>query len=349
MLDYKCYPESNILHTLFSEVEVYLNETKISPSASNYSYRAFFENLLSHSTDEKKSRLVCDGFYTENDRSAVIIKYSKMKKKTLECYGRLHADIFHQPRLLLSGCDLKLRLLRNTPGFCIKKDSSITDGDKLTPSIEDIYMNIRRVKLTPHQHMEIERTLNNSAAKYPITRVDVKLFTVNSGVSSLFLNNIVNGKLPTRILYGLTRHTSYNGKHEESGFIFSHHNLKSTGVYINGTQYNQNLEADYNDISEEQSLHIRPYHSLFSELSNSGDLIDVTYNDFKSHYCIYAFDLTQDRCVSPVDHVNPSRQGELSIHLEFSRPISDNLTLITYLEYSSLIQLDKARQAYTDF
>ena len=53
--DYKCYPESNILHTLFSEVEVYLNETKISPSASNYSYRAFFENLLSHSADEKKS------------------------------------------------------------------------------------------------------------------------------------------------------------------------------------------------------------------------------------------------------------------------------------------------------
>ena len=61
---YKCYPETNILHTMFSGVEAYLNETKISAAAStDYAYRAFIENVLSCSGEEKTSRLICEGFF----------------------------------------------------------------------------------------------------------------------------------------------------------------------------------------------------------------------------------------------------------------------------------------------
>ena len=95
-----------------------------------------------------------------------------------------------------------------------------------------------------------------------------------------------------------------------------------------------------------KSFHTRAYHSLFSELN---DNIDITYEDFKNTYCFYAFDLSQDRCLNLNDHINPSKQGELGIHLEFSKPISENLTLIIYLEFNNTIQIDKTRQIFIDY
>ena len=334
---------------MFNEIDVYLNYTKITQSSSNYAYRAYFENLLSFSNEEKESKLKLEGFYAEKQRNSILTKYAKLKRKNFEGYGRIHLDFFHQPRLLLSGCDIRVKIFRSNPEFCIKKDTSITDDLKLLPSIEEIYLNVRRVKLTPHQHLEIERTLVNSAAKYPVTRVEIKSYTVALGVTSVLLNNVVGGKLPNRLIYGLTKHSAYNGRHVEKGFCFQHNSLKSTGVYINGSLYNQSVDTNYSESENTQSLHARAYQTLFTELSDAGELVGITYEEYKDNYCLYAFDLSPDRCVSSIDHSNPVRQGELSINLEFSQSIPENLTLIVYLEHTGLIQVDKTRQVYTDY
>ena len=197
--------------------------------------------------------------------------------------------------------------------------------------------------------MEIEKALIHSAAKYPVTRVEVKSFTINSGLSSVMLSNIVNGRIPYRIIYGLTTHESFNGDYKKSGYIFNHHNLKSTGIYINGSLFKQPLEMRYSDDDEVISEHIVAYNSLFCDTAESGEIIDINYNDYKDFYCLYAYDLTQDRCTNLIDHLNPSHQGELAIKLDFGRPVTQNLTIITYLEFPGLIQLDKARQVFTDF
>lgn len=344
------YPENNALHTLFNDVEIFINETKVSSSTGHYPYRAFFENLLSYSAEEKKSKLKCEGFYSEIERNDVMTKYSKFNKKIFEGYGRIHADFFNQPRLLLSGCDLKVRLFRNNNAFFIKSAAAAKSiEEKFYVSVEEIYLNVRRVKLTSHQHMQIERQLQNSAAKYPIVRVDVKSYTIGAGVKSKMLNNVVNGKLPCRILYGLVPHDWYNGSHLHSGLVFNHHNIKSTGVFINGTSFTNSIDSSYSDVDGTPSLHTRGYHSLFSELSDSANAVDITYEEFRKWYNIYVYDLSQDRCPDGIDHINPVIQGELGINLEFEKPTEKNLTLIVYTEFPGLIQLDKARQAYTDY
>ena len=77
-------------------------------------------------------------------------------------------------------------------------------------------MNIRRVKLTAHQQLSIEKMLNTTVATYPISRIEVKSFTLTKDISSKMISNIVGGKLPYRIIYGLTKHSSYNGLYKES-------------------------------------------------------------------------------------------------------------------------------------
>ena len=347
--DYKCYPETNTLHSMFSDCEVFIQDQKITTGAANYSYRSYIENMLSYSANDKQSKLVCEGFYSENKRNEIKTHYSKLKSKVFEGMGRLHIDICHQPRLILSGCDVKIKLFRNNAEFVIKKDTSITDNDKLIPYIEEIFLHVRRVKLTPHQQIYIEKNLNNTSAKYPISRVEVKTFTISAGLSSLMLSNVVNGKLPNRIIYGLVEHNAYIGIHNKPGFIFNHHNVKSTAVYVNGTLFTHPIESSFSDNDTQKSLNVRAYHSLFNELSEASDMVDLTINEFKDHCCLYAVDLTQDRCVSLNEHLNPSQQGELSLNFEFANAVTQTLTLVVYLEFSGLIQLDKARQIYTDF
>ena len=154
-------------------------------------------------------------------------------------------------------------------------------------SIKEIYMNIRRVKLSAHQQISIEKSLNTSVANYPISRVEVKSFTLTKDISSRMISNIVGGKLPYRIIYGLIKHSSYNALYNESGYHFNHFNLKSTTVYINGTPYSHNINVQYADDDTENSFHTRAYHSLFTELNEN---LDINYKDFKDKCCFYAFE-----------------------------------------------------------
>lgn len=353
--NYELYFENNILHTMFSDIEIFLNDTKISIGGGNYAYRAFFENLLSFSSEEKLSKLIAEGFYPASQKNNIIKKFKAYKSKTIEVYGKLHLDLFFQPRLILSGCDIRLKLHKQSIPFCIKSAAtnseviSNIDVSKLYIDFEEIYLDVRKVKLTPHVYLDIEKHLNHSPAKYPISRADLKSFTLNEGISSQMINHVAVGKLPTRILFGLVPHSSYNGDIFTSGLEFYHHNLKSASVYLNGSLFAYPIICDFSDVIDTRSLHLKAYKSIFSELSGDSDICDISYDDYKKYYCIYAFDLSQDRCVNAFEHVNPVQNGDLSISLEFKKPIEKNLTLITYAEFPGIVQLDKTRTAFTDF
>lgn len=54
------------LHTLFSQVDVSLNDTLISPSENTYPYRAYIEATLNYGRDAKISQLTAGLFYWDS-------------------------------------------------------------------------------------------------------------------------------------------------------------------------------------------------------------------------------------------------------------------------------------------
>ena len=54
------------LHTLFSQVDVSLSDTLISPSENTYPYRAYIEAALNYDRDAKKSQLTAGLFYRDS-------------------------------------------------------------------------------------------------------------------------------------------------------------------------------------------------------------------------------------------------------------------------------------------
>ena len=58
-------PANLFLHSLFSQVDISLNGTLITPSTNTYPYRAMLETLLSYGEDSKKSQLTSALFYKD--------------------------------------------------------------------------------------------------------------------------------------------------------------------------------------------------------------------------------------------------------------------------------------------
>ena len=58
-------PVKLFLHSLFSQVDVSLNERLISPSTNTYPYRAMIETLLNYGEDAKSSQLTMSLFYKD--------------------------------------------------------------------------------------------------------------------------------------------------------------------------------------------------------------------------------------------------------------------------------------------
>ena len=59
-------PANYFLHSLFDQVDVYLNNTLVSQSTKNYGYRAMLEALLHYGVDAKESMLTAAMFHKDD-------------------------------------------------------------------------------------------------------------------------------------------------------------------------------------------------------------------------------------------------------------------------------------------
>ncbi|PVD35060.1 hypothetical protein C0Q70_06341 [Pomacea canaliculata] len=116
------------LHSLFSQVDISLNDTLITSSDNTYPYRAYLEATLNFGSEAKKGHMTAALYYrdsanhlddTQGDANAglKIRRDMTAKSKEIDMMGRLHADIMHQERYMLPGVDVKIRLIPSKAAF----------------------------------------------------------------------------------------------------------------------------------------------------------------------------------------------------------------------------------------
>ena len=74
-------PVNNLLHSLFSQCDVTLNDVLISNSENTYAYRAYMETLLSYRKGTKNVQLTSALYYEDTRRQEA--------KKMLDCLSQL--------------------------------------------------------------------------------------------------------------------------------------------------------------------------------------------------------------------------------------------------------------------
>ena len=128
---------NNLGHSLWEQIVLTINDTKVMESSNNYAYKAMLETLLSYDDADEKSvlRLSCfkkdhgnitAEFPTATHANKGLVERSKYfeggKKVTLITRPRI--DLCQQPRYIPDQCKMLLKLMPNKSSFVLMSDKN---------------------------------------------------------------------------------------------------------------------------------------------------------------------------------------------------------------------------------
>ena len=117
----------------------------------------------------------------DTDSNSGFVDHREWLHNSKDCvlFGRPHLDLCFQDRLILNGVDMKIRSVRSEDAF------SLIGAGKIV--ITDAALLVRKVKLNPAlAHI---KALERGTAKYPIQRVETKVFSIPQGNMSVTQEN----------------------------------------------------------------------------------------------------------------------------------------------------------------
>ena len=354
-------PTNLFLHSLFSQVDVSLNERLITSSTPTYPYRAMIETLLSYGQDAKDSQLqsalyfkdtagnmdVVDPTTADDENANVGLKNRyqlTQRSRVVDMVGRLHSDIFFQNKYLLNGVDMKVKLIRSKNEFCLVSSSEEPD---YKVKILEAKLFVRRMKVSPSIQLGHTTALEKGNAKYPIRRVMCKMMSVPAGNITLTQDHVILGTLPNRIVIGCVDNTAFSGSFATNPFNFQHYNVSSVALHVDGEQIPSTpLKPVFQGAS---ANYIRAYQTLFSGTNkmNEDQGTDISRSDYGNGYTLYAFDLTPDLACG--GHFNLQKQGNLRLEMNFRQPLAQTINVIVYAEFENIIEVDKSRNIVFDY
>ena len=269
-------PVNNFLHSLFRQVDVYLNGKQVTPAMGTYAYRSYIETLLNYDVSAKESQFSSALYYKdtagEMDSNGSLPATKILNYKTaagsgssidasVKYYvtgtgnqgfakrhkfitngnqfvlsGPIFSDIFMTDRLLLNMMDLKVVLNRSTDGFCLMDKNA--DGALIEPRVHftDVVLKIRKVKVDQAVSDGVERMLKQTPALYPIRRVECKILTIPEQLPNIRQDNIFSGIIPKSFVFGLVHVDAYNGTYGTNPYNFAHFGVTNVSLTANGQE-----------------------------------------------------------------------------------------------------------------
>lgn len=349
----KVGPVNNWMHSLFSQLDVYLNQKLISPPNNTYAYRAYIETLLNYGRDAKRTHLTCGFWYDDTahhmdtcdkENEGFDTRWQLSKGKEVEMMGHLHGDIFNQEKFLINGVEMRIKLVRTKETFnlmCSDVDS------KFKVNITNASLLVRKARINPSVLLAHQKVLSSTTAKYPITRAEVKVLTIPTGVQGKALDNIFLGQIPKRCVIGFVNNTAFNGSLNTNPFNFAHHNINLFSLYVDGQQ----IPACTLQPSFDTDMITSAYNTLFSgtgiHFMNEGNYI--TKYDYTGGFCLMAFDLTPDLCANSQSHWNLIKHGSVRMEVRFDKALTATVNCIVYAEFDNVIEINKNRDISIDY
>src|SRR5574343_27959 len=256
---------NNILHSLFEQVQVYLNNVNVENSNRSYNYRAYVENLLCYSKEAKQTILNRDGwskdtagafdnfdidtttdvpldFTAATATAAASLSLKKSNKgwnerrnqltsnQGFQMAGRLHCDIFNTNKYLLNNVDLRIVLIKASESFVLLGDKEKCKDYRIR--IDNCFLKIRRVAISPSVMLAHALALEKTTAKYPIKRVITKFVSLPAKVNRYEITAIHTGIMPTRLVCWFVRNEAHSGAYEFNPYNFENIGISEIGLKI---------------------------------------------------------------------------------------------------------------------
>ena len=117
--------------------------------------------------------------------------------------------------------------------FCLMASEDDVDYRvKLT----EAYLKIRKVKESPSISIAHELALKKGPAIYPVRRVECKTFIIARGNPSLRKDNLYNGLVPKRFVFGMVDSAAFNGDYKQNPYNFKTFTTSFLAISVNGEE-----------------------------------------------------------------------------------------------------------------
>lgn len=336
---------NNMLSSLIKSVNVFINNVLVS-SCPLYSYKAYIDTILNYGNDALQSQLTLSGFFKDDgdkyDDVTDTNSGSKYRRELLnnsaiiKLFSKLDVDVFSTPRLLLNGLDLKIVLNLNDEEFYFME----TGKSKIVIHKAAVY--VRHCQINHNILLEHHKLLNSQKALYPFSRTNIKTFTIPPGIQSIQIDNIVNGILPSSLIFGFVQNEAFHGSKKLSPFNFQTFNLESFTLYKNGIPISGHPLIL---TSGDPTRFFQSYRSLFlntqSLYKDTSTIID--YPTFLGGSYLLPINLSPTLELSGSLCSSLLKQGGIKVDLKYRTVTDKTITMIVYTETPSMFTIDRFR------
>lgn len=348
------FPVNGTLFSLFRDVEVYLNNQKISQNTSLYPYRCYFENMLNYNEEVQDRWLkmamfdtesagfdtldkIIDDDNTDYENISAQTRFQRTRfSKPFELVGRIHHELFQQPKLLINRSELRIRFERHDPRFFLMAKDNTKQFDIV---IDKAVFYVCKKEISASVQAQHQKLLLHKTLKYPMVNVQMRSFTLGPNRNDLSEQNIYSGQLPRRVIIGFIDSERIENNFDKNPYVFSHHDLGKICLKTNGTPVTyQEIEMDFtnNNFYEGYTAFLKGCNRLFDDSTNV-----VTPEMFANNFCIHIFNLSSDAEDTTNDII---REGKLSLEAITKTSITKPVTIIIYMEFESVMEIDNNRR-----
>ena len=334
---------NQLLHSLFSQVDVYLNQTLVTESTNTYAYKAYIDTLVKTTAIQKDHSLEASLYYADKagkmdsvdilQNIGLLERHNRTKDRAkVEMVGRLNVDCFQTPYLLMPGVDIRVRLNKHLPSFYIF--TALANSNTLFV-IDDATLLVDKVHVNPTVLSTHSRMLERQKATYPFERTSMKTYTIAKDTQNVTLENRVVSQVPTTVLVGMVKGKAFAGHLASNPFNFQHFNVRSASLVLDGIDVpGEPFQLDFT--TKKTATAFQALTDMVTQhygISDAG----IDFDMFNGGYTLLAFDLKQKKTQGSC----AVKQGNLRLNLDFNSAVSESVTLLIYGTFHDQLEIDQ--------
>ena len=277
---------NNIVHSIFSNVEVYINNQQIYNSNGLYAHKSYMSTKVKAAKSEYKGVLHCEDYDYELDPEDIdnplpdpfFTRRRKLISRPdgFNLYGKLGIDFFSTSQLLYPNMKTRLRLIRARPNFYM-----ISNNPNVSLGIVDCSLYTRCIALKDDYHKKRMDMLAYVPVEYNYLETLAKTFIIPARQNQFIQKNILNNAPFRRVAIAMNKNSAFIGSFTENPFWYQKFDLRQFRRLRGGQPI-----ADF-DTADNCCLYV----TTMKAMNFQDDIPSIPIDDFKDHY-VLVFDLT---------------------------------------------------------
>ena len=328
---------NNILQSIFSNVEVYINNQQIYNSNGLYAHKFYISNNFKGAFSEYKEFCTARGTTMKNflmklwKRFCLNLFFTRRMKMLSRpdgfmLYGKLGVEVFSTSELLYPNMEIRLRLIRARPNFYM-----ISDNPNVSLQIVDCSLYTRRIALKDDYHKKRMDMLRYTHVEYNFLETLAKTFIIPARQNQFIQENNFNNAPFRRIAIAMNTNSAITGSYTENPFWYQQFDLRQIRI-LRGGQPIVDFDAADN---------CRLYVTTMKAMNFQVDIPSIPIDNFKDHY-VLVFDLTSLQDATESCHYTELVGEPLRLELNFTFPLEHVTELIALGEQMSSVAVDKS-------